>query len=172
VVEPWRKQNESIVYDRFRRVLSRRFELPNGEVADFEILDLYDSAAVLALTPSKEVILVEEFRPGPEAILFELPGGIVEPGQAPAAAAQAELLEETGYVGDLAEIGTVVRDAYATSVKHVFAATSCRQASQPAQPQLAAPMLMRLDAFRDHLRQGRLTDSEAAYRALDALGLL
>lgn len=152
--------------------MSRTYELPNGDVADFEILDLLDSAAVLALTPANEVVLVEEFRPGPEAVLVELPGGVVEPGQAPIDAARAELLEETGYEGDLIEIGAVVRDAYATNLKHVFAATDCRRVSEPEQPQFTAPVLMPLDAFREHLRQGRLTDSEAAYRALDELGLL
>jgi len=135
-------------------------------------LDLFDCVAVLALTSSNDVVLVEEFRPGPEAILYELPGGVVEPGQTPIAAARAELLEETGHEGDLMEIGIVVRDAYVTSLKHVFAATSCRQVSEPKQPQFTAPVLMPLDAFRTHLRQGRLTDSDAAYRALDELDLL
>jgi ADP-ribose pyrophosphatase len=170
--KPWRKRAERVAYDHFRRVLSRTFELPDGTVADFEVLDLLDSVAVLALTPAEEVLLVEEFRPGPEAILMELPGGVVEPGQAPVEAARAELLEETGYEGDLIEVGTVVRDAYATNVKHAFAATRCRRVGDPEHPELTAPTLMPLAAFREHLRQGRLTDSEVAYRALDELGLL
>jgi ADP-ribose pyrophosphatase len=171
-VEPWRKRNETVVYDRFRRILNRTFELPTGEVAEFEILDLLDSVAVLALTPSKEVILVEEFRPGPEAVLFELPGGVVEREQTPLEAARAELLEETGYEGEMLDVGSLIRDAYATNVKHVFAATDCRQVADSEQPEFTAPLLMPLESFRDHLRQGRLTDSEVAYRALDELGLL
>ena len=171
-MEAWRKRGERVVYDRFRRVVSRTFHLPNGDVADFEILEESDSAAVLALTPSTEVILVEEFRPGPEAVLLELPGGAVEPGQAPMDAARAELLEETGYEGDMIEIGTLLKDAYATNVKYVFAATACRSVAEPETPQLTAPVLVPLEAFREHLRRGRLTDSDVAYRALDELGLL
>jgi ADP-ribose pyrophosphatase len=171
-VRAWRKRKETVVYDRFRRVVSRTFELPNGEVADFEILQQLDSAAVLALTTSRDVILVEEFRPGPDDVLLELPGGLVEPGQEPIAAARAELLEETGYEGDLIEIGTLLKDAYATNVKHVFAATACRRVAEPEHSELTAPTLMSLDGFRDHLRQGRLTDTDVGYRALDALGLL
>lgn len=170
--KPWRKRDETVAYDHFRRVLSRRFELPDGTVADFEVLDLLDSVAVLALTPAEEVVLVEEFRPGPEAVLLELPGGVVEPGQAPMDAARAELLEETGYEGDLVDLGTLVRDAYATNLKHAFAATGCRAVAAPERPELTAPALMPLEAFRKHLRSGRLTDSDVAYRALDALGLL
>jgi ADP-ribose pyrophosphatase len=171
-VKPWRKLAETVAYERFRRVLSRRFELPDGTVTDFEVLDLLDSVAVLALTPDDQVVLVEEFRPGPEAILLELPGGVVEPGQAPIEAARAELLEETGYEGDLVAIGTIVRDAYATNVKHAFAATRCRRIADPEHPELTVPTLMPLEAFREHLRRGELTDTEVAYRALDELGLL
>lgn len=171
-MEPWRKRKETVVYSRFRRVLSRTFELPNGDVADFEIMEAFDSAAVLAITPSHDVILVEEFRPGPEVVLLELPGGAIEPGQTPMEAARVELLEETGYEGDLTEIGTVLKDAYATNVKHVFAATECRRVAEPEQPRLTVPTLMPLERFREHLRRGRLTDSDVAYRALDELGLL
>jgi ADP-ribose pyrophosphatase len=170
--KPWQKRAETVAYDHFRRVLSRTFELPDGTVADFEVLDLLDCVAVLALTPDDEVLLVEEFRPGPEAILLELPGGVVERGQAPIDAARAELLEETGYEGDLIEVGTIVRDPYATNLKHVFAATRCRRVANPEKPDLTAPTLMPLKTFRKHLREGRLTDSEAAYRALEELGLL
>jgi ADP-ribose pyrophosphatase len=169
---PWRKRAETVAYDHFRRVLNRTFELPDGTVTDFEVLDLLDSVAVLALTPADEVVLVKEFRPGPEAVLLELPGGVVEPGQAPIEAARAELLEETGYEGDLVMVGTVVRDAYATNVKHAFAATRCRRVADPEHPELTAPTLVPLEAFREHLRRGRLTDSEVAYRALDELGLI
>jgi ADP-ribose pyrophosphatase len=171
-MEPWRKRSETVVYEHFRRVLNRTFELPNADVEDFEVVDLLDSAAVLALTPSNDVVLVEEFRPGPEAVLLELPGGVVESGQAPMDAARAELLEETGYEGALIAVGAVVKDAYATNTKHVFAATDCRRVAEPEQPHLTAPVLMPLEAFREHLRRGRLTDSDAAYRALDELGLL
>jgi ADP-ribose pyrophosphatase len=171
-VEAWRKRGEKVVYNRYRRVLSRTFELPDGDVTDYEVFDLLDCAAVLALTPSDEVVLVEEFRPGPEAVLLELPGGVIEPGREASDAAHAELLEETGYVGDLIQIGTLLMDGYATNVKHVFAATGCRRVAESEKPQLAAPILMPLDAFREHLRRGKLTDADAAYLALDRLGLL
>jgi ADP-ribose pyrophosphatase len=171
-VKPWRKLGERVVHDRFRRVRSRTFELPNGEVADYEVLDLNDSVAVLALTGEREVVLVREFRPGPEEVLVGLPGGIVEPGQSAVEAARAELLEETGYEGELRVVGTLFKDAYATSTKHVVVATRCRRVGDPEHPDLTEPVVLSLDEFREHLRGGRLTDTDAAYRALDFLGLL
>lgn len=171
-MEGWRKLGETVVYDRFRRIVSRSFALPDGSTTEFEVLELSDSAAVLALTPQDEVVLVREFRPGPEAVLLELPGGVVEPGEAPLEAARAELVEETGYTGDLVAVGTVLKDAYATNTKHVFAATGCRRVAEPEEPQLTEPVLMPLAEFRSHLRRGRLTDVDAAYLALDHLALL
>ena len=171
-MDAWRKLDEKIVYDRFRRIVSRTFSLPDGTTAQFEVVELFDSAAVLALTPDHDVVLVREFRPGPEAVLLELPGGVVERGQTPMDAATAELLEETGYEGDLVPAGTILKDAYTTNTKHVFAATDCRQVAEPEEPLFAEPVLMPLPEFRAHLRSGRLTDADAAYRALDHLELL
>jgi ADP-ribose pyrophosphatase len=171
-VEAWHRLREEVVYDRFRRLVSRTFALPDGSTAEFEVVELFDSAAVLALTPAQEVVLVREYRPGPEEVLLELPGGVVELDQAPIDAARAELLEETGYEGNLVEAGSLLKDAYATNTKHVFAATSCRPVAEPEAPQFTAPVLMSLSDFRSHLRGGRLTDVDAAYRALDHLGLL
>jgi ADP-ribose pyrophosphatase len=168
----WRKLGEQVVYERFRRVVSRTFELPGGETADFEVFELFDSAAVLALTASHEVVLVREFRPGPEEVLLELPGGVVELDQSSLEAARTELLDETGYEGDLMAVGAVLKDAYATNIKHVFAATDCRKVADPAEGELTEPVLMPLAEFREHLRGGLLTDVDAAYRALDHLGLL
>ena len=171
-MEAWRRLGETVVYDRFRRIVSRAFALPDSSTAEFEVLELFDNAAVLALTPDHEVVLVREFRPGPEAVLLELPGGVVEADQTPTEAARAELLEETGYEGDVVSAGTMLKDAYATNTKHVFVATDCRQVVEPVEPLFTEPVLMSLPEFRAHLRSGRLTDTDAAYRALDHLGLL
>ena len=171
-MQAWRKLGQRVVHDRYRRVVSRRFKLPDGSVADYEVFDLQDSVVVLALTPAGEIILVREFRPGPEQLLLELPGGIVDRGQTPAAAARAELLEETGYEGALVEVATLLKDAYATNVKHVFAGAECKPVAAPERPPLTQPVLMPLADFREHVRRGRLTDTDAAYRALDFLELL
>ena len=171
-VEPWRKVGEEIVYDRYRRIVSRSFALPDGSTAEFEVVEFLDSAAVFALTPDQEVVLVREFRPGPEEVLLELPGGVVELDEAPSEAARAELLEETGYEGEIIEVGTLLTNAYGTNTKYVFAATECRLIAEPEAPELTEPLLMPLAAFRSHLRSGRLTEVDAAYLALDFLWLL
>jgi ADP-ribose pyrophosphatase len=171
-VQPWRKLAEETVYSRYRRVVSKRFELPGGEVADYEIKDEDDMVAVLALTAAREVILVRQFRPGPEAVLLELPAGVVDPGVAPAETAAAELLEETGYAGRIEPAGTMLEEGYSNRIKYVYVAHSCRSERDPENPSLTEPVLVTLDELRSHLRSGRMADVDAGYLALDHLGLL
>lgn len=168
----WRKIGERVVYERYRRIVSRTFELPSGEAVDFEVLAEGDTVAVLALTDSNEVILARQFRAGPEEVLLELPGGLIDEGRSPAEAARLELLEETGYGGAISAAGTILDDAYATRTKHAFTATGCRKVAEPAPGELTEPVLMPLPEFREHLRDGRLTDVDVAYRGLEHLGLL
>ena len=61
------------------------------------MLDCPDWVQVLALTPDGRALLVRQFRQGSRLVSLELPGGVVEPGQTPEAAARRELREETGH---------------------------------------------------------------------------
>jgi ADP-ribose pyrophosphatase len=168
----WRKAGEHLAYGGIRRILNRSFVLPNGKTADFEIWNERDTVAVLALTPNREVVLVRQFRPGPEEVLLELPGGVIEEDQTPLEAARAELLEEAGYDGKFASAGEALANAYSTRTKHLFTATECRSVAAPEPDEFTEPVLLSLADFRDHLRGGRLTDVDAGYRGLDHLGLL
>lgn len=61
---------------------------------------------MLALTTDRGVVLVRQYRPGPDRVLDELPDGGIEPGEAPEEAAAWELREESGYSGRLEIVGS------------------------------------------------------------------
>lgn len=71
----------------------------NEAVERMTILESEDSANVVALTPEGELLFVRQHRFGIGAETIELPGGFVDPGEAPLQGARRELEEETGYTG-------------------------------------------------------------------------
>ena len=53
----------------------------------FLVLRAPDWVNVIALTPQGETVLVEQYRHGTERLTLEIPGGAVDPGEPPRAAA-------------------------------------------------------------------------------------
>lgn len=168
----WHKESESPYKAGFRALLKRVFRLPDGREATFDIKDEGIPVGVLAFTPSMEVILARQFRPGPEEVLLEMPGGGTDPGEQPEHAIRRELLEETGFTGDFQFVGTNYHCAYSNALRHTYVATNCRQVQAPAPDELVEVVTVPLPEFRLHLRSGRLTNVDGAYAALDFLKLL
>ena len=77
---------------------------PDGREGDFFVLDTSDWVNVVALTPSNELILVRQYRFGSDKLSWEVPGGVIDPGESPVEAAVRELQEETGFVGEKARV--------------------------------------------------------------------
>lgn len=79
----------------------------DGKEGDFYIAQAPLWVNVVALTPDRQVVLVEQYRHGIHAISLEVPGGVAH-GSDGLEAAKRELAEETGYTsGRWTRLGVV-----------------------------------------------------------------
>ena len=74
-----------------------RVRLPNGDESTREVIRHPGAAVILPLLDEETVLLEWQFRYPLGRHILELPAGKLEPGEDPRAAAERELLEETGY---------------------------------------------------------------------------
>jgi len=102
VIRPWPLKESTPLgdYRVFRVRRDRRCSPRTGRVHDVYVLDCPDWVNVVALTPARELVLVEQYRHGSDSIELEVPGGVMDPQDAsPLATGVRELREETGFEG-------------------------------------------------------------------------
>lgn len=104
----------------------------DAELRDFYVLDMPDWVQVVPLTPDGRFVMVEQFRHGTRRVTIEFPAGLVEPGETPLECGRRELEEETGYVGESAEVvGDVDPNAaLQNNLLHIVVIRGCRPAGR------------------------------------------
>ena len=69
----------------------------DGTQHSFSRIASVDWVQILPITKADEAVLVRQYRHGAQRITLEMPGGLMDAGEDPAAAALRECFEETGY---------------------------------------------------------------------------
>ena len=78
-------------------IVAREVEFARGEAPQvYHAVDQADYIAIVALTAGGKIPIVRQYRPAIEAFSWELPAGLVDPGEKPADSCRRELMEETG----------------------------------------------------------------------------
>ena len=129
MVRPWAKLSSRTLFGSkvfelgVERVRSPRTE----QELDAVVLRSADWVNVIALTPDQRTVMVRQYRFGTEDVTLEIPGGIVDPGEAPIEAARRELLEETGYTCErITSLGSIrPNPAIHRNRLHSFVAEGC-----------------------------------------------
>lgn len=107
MIAPWPRLGSEMQADyRVFRVRRDVRQSPRtGQPHDFFVLDCPDWVNVVALTPDRQIVLIEQFRHGTDTVELEVPGGVTDPtDDSPVATAIRELREETGYAGRNARV--------------------------------------------------------------------
>lgn len=81
------------------RVLSVRVDPVSikGRSTSREVVQRAPAVGILAETADHRLVMIKQFRWAVGQWLWELPAGVVEPGEDPLSTAKRELAEETGY---------------------------------------------------------------------------
>ncbi len=145
-------------------------------IPDFSQIEASDFAIIFAVTGEGKATLVEQYKHGARRRIFELPAGMIEPGEDPLDAARRELREETGLEAETwRKLGEFVQDGnWGCGHCHAFLALNARQVAAPDSGDLQIQTLHALDLpslRRLWLSNGLPTTSSAMVVGL-ALALL
>lgn len=107
MIKPWTKTrttplgNFRVFTVRADQKISPRTNQPH----DFFVIDCVNWVNVIAVTPDRQLVMIEQFRHGSNTVELEIPGGTMDVTDASAVAtAIRELREETGYEGENARV--------------------------------------------------------------------
>ncbi|HSD28492.1 MAG TPA: ankyrin repeat domain-containing protein [Vicinamibacteria bacterium] len=102
-LETWWGERARIVARRVRQLspwttlIEKDVEFVPGRAPDtYHAFGPFDWVVAVARTPDGRVAVVRQFRPAVEQYTWELPSGLIDPGEDPETACRRELLEETG----------------------------------------------------------------------------
>jgi len=97
-LEPWKIHGERTIYDnRWVRLTMMDVEPPGVERFEHHVVRLHRVAVAVVLDDQDRVLMLWRYRFVPGQWGWELPGGIVDPGEDAPAAAAREVEEETGW---------------------------------------------------------------------------
>lgn len=135
MVDPWPLEEEQeLTSFRIGGLVRKRLRSPRtGRTHTFYELRFTDWVNVVAVTEDRRVLLIRQFRAGTRTVTLEIPGGLVEPGESPEAAARRELREETGYeAAEWRALGAVLPNpAIQGNRCHTFLALGARKTGDP-----------------------------------------
>jgi ADP-ribose pyrophosphatase len=131
-MKPLKTQSRTTVYEpnRFLCVEMHSIELPDGRVIeDWAWVKVPEYATILARTTEGKFLCFRQVKYAIPVPHLAPPGGLLDPGEDPLAAAKRELQEETGFVSDeWHALGSYVVDSNRGCGKaHLFLALKARE---------------------------------------------
>lgn len=176
MLKPWKRiEPTKVLYKGWRTVIEKTFVRNDGSIVTAETNDPegMEAAAVIAVTPEKRVVITRQFRPGPEKIFDDLPGGAVDKDETPEQAVIRELAEEAAYAaGNIEYLGKAYKHAYLNMTWHFFLATDCTPIANGQQLddfEEIEVKLITIDQLIHNAKNARMGDGDAILLAYDKL---
>lgn len=175
-MKAWQRIDDGQVAHKigYRSVVAKQFKMNNGAIlhADVTGQDGSQAAGVIALTAENKVVIARQFRCGPEKVMEEIPGGMVDPGENPEQAARREMREEVGYeAGSLEYLGQAYANAWDNTLHHYYLGRDCYKidSSNPEPDEEIIVDAVDIGHFLENAKKGLMTDAAAVVMAYDKL---
>lgn len=145
-----------------------RVEVQSRPEGPYDIVRHPGSAAVVPITPERDVLLVRQLRPAVGRPLVEIPAGLLDqPEEDALSCAARELFEETGFRHASIEFlgGCFPSPGYTDEYVHLFVATTRPEPEGP--PEHGVELIRKpFDQMVASARAGRLRDAKTALALL------
>jgi ADP-ribose pyrophosphatase len=143
---------------------------PDGSTGDLEMFRHPGASAVVPVLsgaddPDPQILLIRQYRYAADGVIWEIPAGRLDPGEAPLECARRELLEETGATAQRIEPLTTIftTPGFCDEKIHLFVATglTVNEADSQREPDefmelVPLPLSQAIGLIRD----GQITDGK------------
>ncbi len=168
---------EEIFSGKILRVRLDKVAMPDGKLANREIVEHPGGVGIVALTDDDEVILVKQFRKPFEKAIYEVPAGKLEKDEKDdhRACGIRELSEETGCAAEKFEyLGYMYPSpGFTDEVTHLYLATGLTKGETHPDPDEYLDIeYIPLNKVKEMIMNNEINDAKTVFGVLKALEIL
>lgn len=132
MLKKWKKISEETRFsNNWWKYRIDRYLFPDGKSGEYHYVHTNGSVFIIPQTSDGKIIMVRQYRYLNDRFSIEFPGGGVKNSADVENEARKELIEETGFEGDLRKIGIFnPYNGVTDEICHVFIAHNLRQSSE------------------------------------------
>ncbi|MGB9843844.1 MAG: NUDIX hydrolase [Caldisericia bacterium] len=162
-----KKISEEIIFKgNLIKVILRKVTVNNHKESYREIVYHPGAVGIIPVTKENKLMLVKQYRSPFEDYLIEIPAGKLKENEDPLGCAKRELLEETGYSGEMEKIGVFsTSPGFSNELIHIFL---CKNAEYKTDNykhfgEIENLILLSIDEALNLLLNGEIKDLKTAF---------
>jgi ADP-ribose pyrophosphatase len=144
-------------------VFVKKERLPNGYLANLEVVKHPGAALIIPFLTSSKTILLKQYRPVINSYIYELPAGTLDRNETPIKCARREIVEEIGYCAKkISKLGVIFPvPGYSTEKIVIFKAEQLKKEKMDIQEdEVIHPFVATKKEVRQLFRRGKIVDAK------------